>query len=61
MRGSNPEPSTRVPPDYVSLSNRGFLADLRVPCHRDGNPGRLFHDIEGDVNEIEEISASGCM
>jgi hypothetical protein len=32
----NPEPPTWIPPDSVTLSNREFLINLRIPSYRNG-------------------------
>jgi hypothetical protein len=52
----NPEPSTWVPPDYVTPSHREFLTSLRIPCYDNGNPSLLFHDLDVcNDHQVEEI------
>jgi hypothetical protein len=56
----NPEPSTWVPPDYVTPNNREFLTKLRIPSYGNGNPSLLFHDLDVcDGKEIEKIFGHG--
>jgi hypothetical protein len=52
----SPEPPTWDPPVYATPTNREFLASLRLPTYRNGNPSLLFHDLDVcDGDEIKEI------
>ncbi|KAF8223312.1 hypothetical protein L208DRAFT_1426082 [Tricholoma matsutake] len=56
----NPEPSTWVPPNYVTPSNREYLTNLRIPSYRNGQPSLLLHNLDVcDGNEIEEMFGHG--
>jgi hypothetical protein len=51
---NSPEPPTWDPPPFAT--NHEFLASLRLPTYRNGNPSLLFHDLDMcDGAEIERI------
>jgi hypothetical protein len=50
----NPEPPTWHPPPFAT--DYEFLASLRLPTHRNGDPCLLFHDLNAcDGAEIERM------
>ena len=55
----DPEPPTWNPPDFVPLSDRKFITNLRIPSYPNGSPSLLFHNLdECDDREIEMIFGS---
>ncbi|KAM6498794.1 hypothetical protein JOM56_006742 [Amanita muscaria] len=57
----SPDPPTWVPPNYATQSDREFLASLRIPSYRNGNPSLLFHDLDVcDGDETKKIFGDGA-
>jgi hypothetical protein len=57
----NPEPRTWRPPNSVTLSDRKFLTNLRIPSNHNGDPHLLLHNLNScDDKEIKMIFGHGA-